>query len=259
MALVCSALAQTSSFPLESVAVEGTALSKEAVMEIAGLHIGSPVDKASIEAASQKLSESGLFESVNYRFAPGPKRGYALTLQLVDPSSYLNATIDIPGVNEDEIWKWLASRYPSLDHKVPGSEAAQHFIVAKIEEHAGVALAGHHLTGALVSDLKPGAKPTVSFQPDPLPQIAKMSFTGQSELTSEELIALIPKDITEQGYTDRFFRQAVDLNLRRAYEQHGMYRSDSRQPQLRSIPDGRFQSSHRWKKARSSRWAMYRS
>lgn len=224
MALVCSALAQNSSFPLESVAVEGTALSKKAVMEIAGLHIGSPVDKAAMEAATQKLGESGLFESVNYRYAPGPKRGYALTLQVVDPSSYLNATIDIPGVNEDEIWKWLAARYPSLDHKVPGSEAAQRFIVAKIEEHASVALAGHHITGALASDLKPGAKATVSFQPDPLPQIAKMSFTGQSELTSDELIALIPKDITEHGYTDRLFRQAVDLNLRRAYEQHGMYR-----------------------------------
>ena len=41
--------AQSASFPLESVSVEGTALSKDVVLELAGLHIGSPVDQAAME------------------------------------------------------------------------------------------------------------------------------------------------------------------------------------------------------------------
>jgi outer membrane protein assembly factor BamA len=216
--------AQTPSFPLESVSVEGTALSKDLVLELAGLHVGSPIDKAAMETASQKLGESGLFESSSYRYSPGPKHGYALTLQLADSKSLLNASIDIPGINEDEAWKWLAARYPSLDHKVPESEAAQRFVEGRLEEHAGAVLEGHHVTGKLASQLGPGGRATISFQPDPLPRIAALSFTGEKELNAEELAALIPKDVREQGYTDRIFRQAVELNLRRAYEDRGMYR-----------------------------------
>jgi outer membrane protein assembly factor BamA len=216
--------AQSASFPLESVSVEGTALSKDVVLDLAGLHIGLPVDKAAIEVASQRLNESGMFESVNYRYSPGPHQGYALTLQLADPSALFNATIDIPSVNEDDVWRWLASRYPSLDHKVPANESGQRFVGGKLEEHLGAALEGHHVVGRLETVLIPGGKSTISFQPEPLPRIAAMSFTGQGELTSQELLGLIPKDVREQGYTDRTFRHAVELNLRRAYEEHGMYR-----------------------------------
>src|SRR5437868_9314290 len=52
--------AQNASFPLESVSLEGTAMPKDAILEIAGFHIGSPVDQAAIEAGCNRLKESGL-------------------------------------------------------------------------------------------------------------------------------------------------------------------------------------------------------
>jgi outer membrane protein assembly factor BamA len=216
--------AQNTSFPLESVSVEGTALSKEVVMDLAGLRTGTAVDKAAFDAASQKLNDTGLFESINYSYGPGPKRGYVLTLKTVDPTSPLSATIDIPGTNEDEIWKWLASRFPPLNHKVPSTDSGQLFVCRKIEEHLGESLEGHHIVVRLEAELRPGGKSAISFQPEPLPRIAEMNFTGESELNSAELATLVPKDVREQGYTDRSFRSAVELNLRRAYEEHGMYR-----------------------------------
>jgi outer membrane protein assembly factor BamA len=224
VALVYQIRAQSTSFPLESVSVEGTALSKDVVLELAGLHIGSPVDKAALDTASQKLGETGLFESVNYRYAQGPKRGYALTLAVADFKSLSDATIDVPGVNEEEVWRWLAAQYPSLNHKVANNGSAQNFLSARIEEHLGAELEGHHVTGKQESDIMHGGKTTISFQPDPLPRIASMSFMGQNELTSAQLEALVPTDVREQGYTDRSFRNAVELNLGRAYEDHGMYR-----------------------------------
>ena len=225
VAVLCQIQAQSASFPLESVAVEGTTLSKEVVLELSALHIGSAVDKGAIDAAAQRLNESGLFESVNYRYGPGPKRGYVVTFQVADPRKLLKATVDVPGIDEDELWKWLAARYPTLNHKTPEAEAGQKFVGAKIEEHLGPALEGHHITAQLASDVMHGGRSTISFQPDPLPRIAALNFTGQTELTQEQLAGLIPKDVREQGYTDRGFRQAVELNLGRAYEEHGMYRA----------------------------------
>jgi len=224
IALLYRIQAQSESFRLESVSVEGTALSKDVVLDLAGLHIGSSIDQAAMQTASQKLSQSGMFETVNYSYGPGPNHGYALALKLADPSALFRATIDIPGANDDELWRWLASRYPSLDRKVPANEAAQQFVGRKLEEHLGASLEGHHVVGRLETVLAPGGKSVISFQPDPLPRIAAMNFTGQSELTSAELIGLIPKDVKEQGYTDRSFRQALELNIRRAYEERGMYR-----------------------------------
>ena len=109
--------AQTASFPLESLSVEGTGISKDIVLDLAGLHVGAPVDQSALDDTSRKLAETGMFESVNYNYAQGPKKGYALTLRLADPKSLSDASIDIPGVNQDEVWQWLASRYPVLNRK----------------------------------------------------------------------------------------------------------------------------------------------
>ena len=111
LAIFSAALhAQDTPYPLESVSVEGTKISRATVLEIAGLRIGAPVNKAAIEQACGRLQESGIFQAIDYHYAPGPKHGYVLTLKLTDPGSLSEAAIDIPGIDENEVWQWLASR-----------------------------------------------------------------------------------------------------------------------------------------------------
>ncbi|HLK20257.1 MAG TPA: POTRA domain-containing protein [Bryobacteraceae bacterium] len=215
--------AQTDSFPLEAVTVQGTALPKEAVLQLAGLHIGAPIDQAAMQTASQKLNDSGMFASVTYTYAPGPNHGYVLTLNLVDPIEFSKASIGISGANDEEAWRWLAARYPTLDHKVPANDPGQQFVARLLEEHLAELLEGHHVVSKLETILGSG-RSSVSFQPDPLPRIASITFAGQSEFTAQELIALVPKDVKEQGYMEREFRSAIEMNIRRAYEERGMYR-----------------------------------
>ena len=65
----------------------------------------------------------------------------------------------------------------------------------------------------------------VSFQPEKLPSIASMNFSGQQKLSAGQLDAIMQKVIAGQGYTDRKFRQLVEMNVRPAYEELGMYRA----------------------------------
>ena len=44
---------------------------------VTGLRIASPIEKAAVENACKKLQESGLFASISYRYASGPKHGCA--------------------------------------------------------------------------------------------------------------------------------------------------------------------------------------
>ncbi len=112
---VAPAMSQDAAIPLESVTAEGSAIPQPAILEIAGLRIASPIDKAGIDQACKKVEESGLFASISYRYAPGPKKGYALTLALADQAPLTEATIDVPGADEADVREgagmlWLQNR-----------------------------------------------------------------------------------------------------------------------------------------------------
>jgi len=225
LALVLAGIcAQEASFPLESVAIEGSRMPKETVLEITGFRLGAPINKAAIEKGCTKLRDSGIFQDIDYRYGPGPKHGYIVTLTLSDQSGLAEAAIDIPGADEDEIWRWLSSKYPAFDRKVPGDDAAQQFLARQIETHAGAKLKGQPLVAKMETEFVPRRRLVISFQSAILPRITAMSFTGNQELASAELARIMQKVAAGEGYTDRRFRGFTELNLRPAYEEHGMYR-----------------------------------
>jgi hypothetical protein len=145
-------------------------------------------------------------------------------LSLVDLKKLSDAAIDIPGADEAEAWRWLTSKYPSFDHKVPDNPSAQDFLARQIEQHAGAGLAGQHLVSRLEQEFTPRPRMIVSFQPEKLPSIAAVNFNGYHKLSAQQLAAILEKVTAGQGYTDRKFHQFVELNLRPAYEELGMYR-----------------------------------
>ncbi len=216
--------AQNTSFPLESVTLTGTVLPRQSVLEISELRLGTPIDKSAIEAACARLNDSGLSASIGYRYAPSPNHGYTLTLTLADQTPLVDAAIDVPGVNEDLVWRWLTARYPPFDHKVPGDDAAQRFLAKTLQEHLQASLDGQPIVARMDSDLTPRPRSIVSFQPETLPQIASIAFIGEHAMTSVELTKLISGPLEGQGFTPCGFRQALELNIRPAYEDRGMYR-----------------------------------
>jgi outer membrane protein assembly factor BamA len=221
---VCAgpAASQNAAFPLESVNAEGSSMPQAAILELSGLRIGSQIDKTGIEEACRKLQETGMFTSISYRYAPGPKKGYAVTLALADQPA-VRAAIDVPGVDENEAWTWLASKFPQFNRKVPQSGAAQKYIAQQLGAHLGPALHGQALVVTLESDLKTRAM-IASFQPENLPRLSSIAFAGNRAVASADLNAVLNPILAEQGYTDRRFADAIEMNLRPLYEERGLYR-----------------------------------
>jgi outer membrane protein assembly factor BamA len=222
--LVVTAEAQGNHYPLESVTLNGTALPESTVLDIAGLQIGAPLDKAAIEQACQTLNESGLFTSLKCHYAAGPNHGYALTLALTDQTALIEAAIDVPGADEDEAWRWLNARYPPFNHKVPVDDTAQRFLANALQQHLKASLNGQPILARMESDLISSSKPLVSFQPETLPKVASITFTGEHAMTSTDLIGLVGRSLQGQGFAPHRFRQILDFNIRPAYEARGMYR-----------------------------------
>jgi len=220
----CSAFGQDSAFPLEAVKISGSQVSAAVVMEMSGLKLGENVNKANIEEACRKLGQSGIFEGVSYKYQPGPKHGYVVTLELADPHKLSPAAFDIPGADEKALWTWISGQFPEFQHRVPESDDAQQYLAGMLERKLGRdVLHGQHLVVRMEQDFSHG-RHLLSFQPQNLPHIAQMNFSGQNRLTAEELTALMQKVVGNDGYMDRRFRNLVEINLREAYEKHGMYK-----------------------------------
>jgi hypothetical protein len=225
LVLLCAvaALAQNAEFPLESVTIEGSVMPQSVILEMTGLHIDSPISKAGIDDACYKLQESGLFASISYRYASGPKKGYALTLQLADQTELTPAVIDVPGADENEVWQWLSRRYGRFDRRVPQAESAQRYLAREIEQHLGDRMRGQHMTVRMETDLKTRAL-VLSFEPEVLPRVQSVAFTGNQAIPSTDLANALNGVVLSSEYTGRKFASAVDLNLRPVYEEHGYYR-----------------------------------
>ena len=219
--------------PLESISIVGSKATKDAVLGITQLSIGAPVDQAGIEEACKRLQATGLFRSVEYKYRPGPKNGFAVTLNLQDAGPLITAAIDIPGSDEAALWKWMMSLYPAFDHKVPGG--AEDFLANQIERQASSSLDGQHVVPRQESELATHSS-LISFQPERLPQIAWVAFEGNHAISVQNLQAAMARVLPGDGYTERSFRVLVENNIRPAYEDIGMYRVQF--PMVQARKDG---------------------
>jgi outer membrane protein assembly factor BamA len=208
---------------LESVSIEGSSIAKPVVLEISALKLGAPIDKGGIEQACQRIQDTGLFASISFRYAPGPKKGYALTLVLTDHDKLTEATIDVPGADEDEAWKWLAARFGRFDRKVPQADSAQQYLARQLEQHLSGRLRGQPLAVRMENDFRT-RRLTLSFQPEVLPRLQSITCAGNEAVRSPEILALLNRVAGNEAYTDRKFLAALEMNLRPLYEQRGFYR-----------------------------------
>jgi len=73
------------------------------------------------------------------------------------------------------------------------------------------------------TDLETGVF-SFSFQPEVLPQIKSVSFTGNQGVASAELASALKGTVANGEYMGKRFASAIELNLRPVYEEHGFYR-----------------------------------
>ena len=222
--------------PLEALKVEHSVVSASVVQELAGLKNGQPINKSVIDEACQRLGQTALFSNVQYRYLPGPNHGYILTLDLQDETDLTAAIVDIPFVDGEEVWKWLGARYPTLQHKIPKADSGQDFVANEISAHVATALDGGKVVIRQQSDLAT-RRNIILLQPENLPHIASMEFTGVKELTSDQIAGIIRDTLKDGGFTEYNIRMFLEDAVRRAYEEHGLYRVQF--PKVTATPAGK--------------------
>src|ERR1035438_5454276 len=106
------AVAAPSKWPVETLTVEGNRkYTREQVLAVAGLKVGQLAGKAEFEAARDRLTASGAFETVGYKFEPGPnKQGYVASFQVTEVDLAYPVRFEGLGVGEQEIEGMLRAK-----------------------------------------------------------------------------------------------------------------------------------------------------
>ena len=105
-ALVVLSVTLPAQILIQEIHVEGNRRLKEpAVIAASGLHLKTQVSTADLDAAMQRLFETGLFTGLNYRYAAAKQAasvGQSVTLIVTEDAARAKVVIDIPGTDPEE-------------------------------------------------------------------------------------------------------------------------------------------------------------
>ncbi|MBZ5580111.1 MAG: hypothetical protein LAP40_26425 [Acidobacteriia bacterium] len=223
-------------WPIVTLLVEGNHnYTADQVLAVAGLKIGQMAGKEEFEAARDRLVASAAFETVGYKFAPGPdKDGYVATFQVTEVEPAYPVRFEALGVPAAELEGMLKAKDPLFSKaKLPATKTVLDRYVGWIHDY----LSAKGNSEKLIARLNPvgTGQFEILFRPARnYPSVAEVTFDGNKGVTQNELRDAIGGVAVGQPYTEDRFRELLNTGVRPAYEAHGYLRVKF--PQIRTEP-----------------------
>jgi outer membrane protein insertion porin family len=212
-------------WPIESLTVEGNRIfTTSQVLAVAGLKPGQMAGRPEFEAARDRLTACGAFETVGYRFAAAPGGGYAAVFQVTEVQQVYPVEFERLGVSSLELTAVLKGRDPLFeDSKLPATQPVFERFRKWIEEF----LASKGISEKIAGSVRPGGpgEYAIVFQPvRNLPAVAFVSFKGNQLLSADKLADVIWGVAIGSPYTEDLFRQILNSSIRPLYDARGHLR-----------------------------------
>src|SRR5215469_962860 len=210
---VCPSLAQTAgnvTASLREVHIEGQKhLSEAQIVAITGLTVGSEIGRADLQAAADKLTQTGLFDKISYRFET--RVGVIVTYH-VEESPRIPAYFDnIPWFADSELADAIRKKLPYFDGTLPEDGGAVDQAADAIKEvvasHGLQVTLQHEVTGNPDGD----GKIQMFRVEGPSLRIEKLEF-GDAGLLTSKAVQQHLEEIVGKPYS----RMAIDLFLTEA-------------------------------------------
>jgi outer membrane protein assembly factor BamA len=197
----------TATAPLREVRVDGQKhLSEAQAVALTGLALGSEVSRSDLQAAADKLSKTGLFDKISYKFET--RTGVVVTYH-VEESPRIPAYFDnIPWFADSELSDAIRRKLPYFDGTLPQAgdavEQATEAIKELITSHGFEVTLDHQVTGNPTGD---GTVQLFKVE-GPALHIEKLEFSDSSLLASKAVQQHL-KEIVGKPYS----RMTIDLFL----------------------------------------------
>jgi outer membrane protein assembly factor BamA len=223
-------------WPVETLTVEGNRnYTREQVLAVAGFKLGQLAGKAEFDAARERLTATGVFEMVGYKFEPGPnKEGYVASFQVTEVEPAYPVRFEELGVPDKEIDSLLRAKDTLyLPAKLPASKPVIDRYTSWIQEF----LASKGLTEKIAGKVihLAGEQFAIVFRPArKLPAVAQVTFQGNQVVPQGVLREAVHGTAIGSPYTESGFRELLNNAVRPVYEQRGRVRVSF--PEVRAEP-----------------------
>jgi outer membrane protein assembly factor BamA len=237
--LSCSStltLAQSKQTIISQIAVEGSArFSDSQVSAASGLKPGQPADNSILNSAADRLSKTGAFSEVTYRYETlnGKMR---VTLIVVDEPKTMSCTFDnFVWFAQDEIDRAVRAEVPLYDGHVPVNGDLARDVALALER----LLAQHHLATSVT--FLPAAKRIGSIPTefrysatDNLPPVTSVEFTGGP--LDPALFGVAKQRLMGRPFSAAYAHSLAENDLDVIYQNQAYLRAHFGDPQVTFLP-----------------------
>lgn len=208
----------SSRLPLLAVRAEGSKrFNQQQVATLAGLQIGQTVNRESFAAAHKQLIDTGLYETVAYRFEkPEDKNGYIVTFEVVETELFYPIKLEEIPVPVEEVEAYLRSHDPVFDGNAAATEPGIERYARLITEFLKQRDVDITVRGTVWAEQ--GGVLYVLFRPDTaIPSISDVRFEGSEKIEPLELRRILIQTATGILFTEDRFRTVLNNEVLPAY------------------------------------------
>jgi outer membrane protein insertion porin family len=213
-------------WPIDSLLVDGNRIySADQILAVAGLKLGQVAGKEEFDSARDRLVASGAFETVGYKFEPGPdQKGYVATFQVTEVEPAYPVRFEALGIPAAEVEQVLRAKDPLFStKKMPATKAVLDRFVGWIQEYT----ASKGNPEKLAARLMPVGTDQfeIVFRPARnYPSVAQVTFDGNKGVPQNVLRDAIGGVAVGQPFREDRFRELLDTGVRPVYEARGYLR-----------------------------------
>jgi len=217
--------AKANRWPIQSLTVEGNHnYTQEQVLAVAALKLGQLAGKTEFEAARDRLSATGVFETVSYKFAPGADgKTYAASFQVVEVDPAYPIRFEDLGIADQDLTAYLRGKDPLFAPRLAATKQLLERYTKWIQEY----VTAHNGKDKVIVKVMPlsGDQFVIVFRPARAePAVAEIAFEGNEVLPTTMLQKAIAEVAVGAPYHEDRFRQLLDAAVRPLYDARGRIR-----------------------------------
>lgn len=207
-------------WPLAAIDVSGNKVfPTEAIVRVTGLKLGDAVNAKDFERAVERLTETGAFESLAFRYEPVDGK-LAVTFEVQEVIDLHPVGFERLEIPDAELMQVLAEKVPLFGPQVPATGRMVKRIIEALESY----LPSRDRSSRILGRLLPArdGKLMMKFLPADLPpSITFVKFEGSAVLRAEDLQSAFFQVAVGAPYTEARLRELLDYNIRPLFEEKG--------------------------------------
>lgn len=225
-------------FKIDHVEFKGLERVKESdALEKSGLQAGQTVSIEEVDAAANRLLDSGLFEKLSYS-VKGKAEGAVVTFTVVEPKSSLPVAFDnFVWFTDDELREAVRRRVPSFDGTAPEAggvtdqikQALEDLLRArKVDGTVEYTLSAADASGRRLEHLFSVRGPEL--------RVCKLNFVGARAVPEQTLVSK-SGGILDNDYSRAYVTGFAEANLLPLYHERGYLRASFSPPKVKPVTD----------------------